>query len=174
VALRTLFPIAACALLTSLPAVAQTVATAEMRDREGHALGHVTVQEAVAGGVLVRVDLERLPAGAHAFHIHAVGACEPPDFTSAGGHLAGDEMHGFMREEGPHPGDFPNIRPSADGSVRQVFYNTRLDVSGDTKPVLDADGSAVVIHAAADDHRSQPAGNAGPRIACGILEPVDM
>jgi Cu-Zn family superoxide dismutase len=172
--MRTTIALAALAALTASPVAAQTVAQADVMNRDGERIGDVTVQEAVAGGVLVRVDIESLPPGTHAFHIHATGACAPPDFTSAGGHLAGDMRHGFMVEGGPHPGDFPNVRVGADGSLRQTFYNTRLDVGGGEQPILDADGSAVVIHRGPDDYRSQPAGDAGERIACGVLEAQPM
>ena len=172
--MRTTTVLGALAVLTASPAAGQTVAQADMMNPDGEMIGDVTVQEATAGGVLVRADIENLPPGAHAFHIHETGECEPPDFTSAGGHLAGDMEHGFMNEGGPHPGDFPNVRIGEDGSLRQTFYNTRLSVSGGDNPILDDDGSAVVIHIAPDDYVTEPAGDADRRIACGVLRAQPM
>jgi Cu-Zn family superoxide dismutase len=79
-----------------------------------------------------------------------------------------------MNEGGPHPGDFPNVRIGEDGSLRQTFYNTRLSVSGGDNPILDDDGSAVVIHIAPDDYVTEPAGDADRRIACGVLRAQPM
>ncbi|MFP4125105.1 MAG: superoxide dismutase family protein [Alphaproteobacteria bacterium] len=160
----------AAVALASAPALAQTVAVADMENSAGEMIGDVTLQETPAGGVLVRVDIENLPPGSLAFHIHETGRCVAPEFTSAGGHYAGDKAHGFMDPDGPHPGDFPNVRVGDDGSLRQTFYNDRIGVSDGQHPVLDEDGSAVVIHAGPDDYRSQPAGDAGTRIACGVIE----
>ena len=166
--------VAVAVALAAAPAAAQTVAVADMLNSAGEMIGDVTLQETASGGVLVRVDIESLPPGSHAFHIHETGRCVAPDFTSAGGHYAGDKAHGFMHEDGPHPGDFPNVEVGDDGSLRLTFYNDRIGVSDGENPVLDSDGSAVVIHAGPDDYRSQPAGAAGPRIACGVIEAQPM
>jgi Cu-Zn family superoxide dismutase len=172
--MRTTIVLGALTVLAMSPAAAQTVARADMTNRDGETIGEVTVEAATAGGVLVRADIANLPPGTHAFHIHETGACEPPDFTSAGGHLAGDKVHGFMSEGGPHPGDFPNVRVGDDGSLQQTFYNARLSVDAGDNPILDEDGSAVVIHIDPDDYRTEPAGDAGQRIACGVLEAQPM
>lgn len=108
--------------------------------------------------------------GQHGFHLHAVGQCAPPDFTSAGGHLnpLGNE-HGSANPDGRHVGDLPNIdiRPGGSGSLTAALPGTRAQID---KWIFDADGTAVVIHAQADDYRTDPTGNAGSRIACGVLK----
>ena len=107
--------------------------------------------------------------GVHAFHIHAVGKCEPPDFKSAGPHFNPDQTrHGIMSPEGPHAGDLPNIHVPADGKLEVEFLNPVVTLSQESA-LLDEDGSAIVIHAGADDYKTDPAGNAGDRIACGVI-----
>ena len=106
-----------------------------------------------------------LPASAHAFHVHAAGKCEPP-FKSAGGHFNPDGvMHGIHAEGGMHVGDMPNIHVPESGALEIEVLNARpmLDAS-----LFDADGVAIAIHEGANDYKSDPAGAAGPRIACGV------
>ncbi len=137
--------------------------------------GTVTMTETGSGTILVTVAAEGVPAGAHGFHVHEVGACDlQTGFESAGGHLAVGLDHGLAVEGGPHPGDFPNMFAQEDGVV-QAEYFTRgftLGTEGQRR-ILDEDGSAVVLHAGADDYASQPAGDSGARIACGVLRPVE-
>ena len=108
-------------------------------------------------------------AGEHAFHIHAVGKCEPP-FTTAGGHFnPAQHKHGFMSGEG-HAGDMPNLHVPEGGALSIEVLNRDVTLAkGKPNSVFDADGSAIVIHAKADDYKSDPAGNAGDRIACGVV-----
>lgn len=141
-------------------------ASAALKGPDGTEHGTVTIQPTASGQMLVTLDLTGIPEGEHGFHIHETGDCSADDFTSAGGHLAGDAEHGVMAENGPHPGDFPNITPNADGEVTLAYFNERL--TGDM--LMDDDGSAVVIHSGADDYESQPSGDAGSRIACGVIE----
>lgn len=114
-----------------------------------------------------------LEPGEHGFHLHTIGRCEAPGFTSAGGHLnpAGRE-HGLLNPKGAHLGDMPNLSVGASHNA-----STEVDLPGSRDTVLasifDADGTAVVIHAGADDYRSDPAGDAGSRVACGVLSPAD-
>ncbi len=134
--------------------------------------GRVTMEETASGAVLVRVEASGLSQGPHGFHVHEVGACEAEGgFESAGGHLARGLDHGVGAAEGEHPGDLPNLQASADGTVVAEFFTRgfTLDHEGEER-LLDADGSAVVIHASADDYTSQPSGNSGDRIACGVLQ----
>jgi superoxide dismutase, Cu-Zn family len=108
-----------------------------------------------------------LPAGDHAFHIHAVGKCVAPDFKSAGGHYNPEEdQHGIMNEAGPHAGDMPNIHVPESGQLHIEVLNQMVSLDG----LFDEDGSAIVIHEGPDDYTSDPAGDAGSRISCGVIE----
>jgi Cu-Zn family superoxide dismutase len=163
---------AAALLFASLafatPAGAVDTATAVLKDASGKEVGKAVLTE-TPSGVLIRLDLTGIPPGDNAFHLHAVGKCEPPDFKSAGGHFNPDETkHGLMNAEGPHAGDMPNLHvPESGKLVVEVLDDlVTLDVA---HALLDADGSALVIHAGADDYQTDPAGNAGDRIACGVV-----
>ncbi len=142
-------------------------AHATLHDRSGAVVGEVDFTETPTG-LLVTAHLVGLPAGTHAFHLHAKGHCEG-DFKSAGGHFNPDgAAHGFLSTEGPHAGDMPNIHVPAGGSLTvEVFLPERLLVG--QGGLMDDDGAALVIHEGADDYRSQPAGAAGKRIACGVI-----
>jgi Cu-Zn family superoxide dismutase len=140
-----------------------------MKNAEGADVGMVELV-AAPRGILMRGRFKALPPGVHAFHIHEVGKCEPP-FTSAGGHFnpQGHE-HGLMNPKGRHAGDLPNLTvPGSGGLDVEVFVSGVALAAGQPGNLLDADGSALVIHAGPDDYRSDPAGNAGGRIACGVV-----
>lgn len=136
---------------------------AEIRSAEGESLGLATVTDTPAGMALVALELRGLPPGAHGAHIHETGSCTPPDFDSAGGHLAGDKDHGVMSENGPHPGDLPNIHVGASGELSVEYFVAGLT----TGMMTDEDGAALVIHQQPDDYLSQPSGDAGSRLGCG-------
>ncbi|MBL39234.1 MAG: superoxide dismutase [Xanthomonadales bacterium] len=141
-------------------------AMAHMRNAEGESVGTVEFRESPFGTIL-HARLAFLPAGIHAFHVHETGECVPP-FTSAGGHFNPDSTdHGLMDADGRHAGDMPNLHVPASGIVNVEIFNdsVRLD-----ERLFDADGAAVVIHEGPDDYESNPAGAAGPRIACGVIE----
>lgn len=150
------------------PALAQE-AGGTVISADGDEIGTVTLTQ-TPQGVLVKADIEGLPQGLHGFHIHETGACDAADgFKSAGGHYAAGKSHGFLVEGGPHPGDMPNVAVGADGHLQVEVYNTRISIDGET-PILDEDGSALMIHSGPDDYSSQPSGDAGSRIACAVLE----
>ena len=130
---------------------------------------------AVQGGVLIDAELSGLTPGAHGFHLHEKGLCEASEgFKSAGGHLAGSRRHGFTVEGGPHPGDMPNLHVPESGNLRIEVLNTLVSLSDSGEgALLDADGSALMIHSGADDYESQPSGDAGSRVACGEIGAAD-
>lgn len=146
----------------------QLIATGTMADAEGVEVG--TVELSRADSVLsLSVTLAGLEAGTRAIHLHTTGACDAPDFASAGGHLnPSGATHGSMSEGGKHLGDLPNIELPDGGQFEQT-----INLEGDTNSILsaifDEDGTAVMIHAGPDDYMSDPAGAAGPRIACAVL-----
>ncbi len=139
-------------------------ARAELKDQKGQTVGEVTLTE-TPHGILAKGTFSNLPPGEHAIHIHETGKCEVP-FKTAGGHLNPDKKkHGILAAEGKHEGDLPNLHVGADGKVQFDFFAHDLKM----KDVQDLDGAAVVVHATADDYKSDPAGNAGDRIACGVV-----
>jgi Cu-Zn family superoxide dismutase len=122
--------------------------------------------------VTISVAAAGVSPGTHGLHLHMVGSCEAPDFTSAGGHLnPGMKQHGTENPAGSHLGDLPNLVVGAagTGTVSATLRGTREEV---LSQIFDADGTAVVIHATADDYRTDPSGNSGGRIACGVLMPA--
>lgn len=157
-------------LLSATPALAADTAGAVLKDASGNEVGKATLTD-TPSGVLIRLDLSSVPTGDHAFHIHAIGKCAPPDFKSAGGHFNPEKAkHGLENPEGPHAGDMPNIHVPADGRLSIEVLNVDVDLGGDWA-LLDEDGSALVLHAGPDDYRTDPAGDAGARIACGVITP---
>lgn len=149
-------------------ATAQSQARAELKDVEGKSVGIATLQED-KDGVRINLKVKGLPAGVHAVHIHAVGKCEAPKFASAGGHFNPEKKkHGFKDAGGSHAGDLPNMYVTSVGGIYEAVTKAVTLKAGETS-LLDADGSAVVIHAAADDYATDPTGNSGDRIACGVI-----
>jgi superoxide dismutase, Cu-Zn family len=153
----------------ALPAAART-ARASLKDANGKDVGSATLTQ-TPGGVLIAVSVKDVPAGEHAFHVHAVGKCEPP-FTSAGGHFnPGSKKHGLMAADGHHAGDMPNLHVPASGDLAVEVLNGDITLEkGKPNSVFDADGSALVIHANKDDYKTDPTGEAGGRIVCGVVE----
>ncbi len=155
---------------TVLPAASQTVPTAQaqLKDAKGQAVGSASLTQ-TPGGVLIRLAVKGLPPGEHALHIHAVGKCEPP-FESAGPNFnPAHQHHGVMSGEG-HAGDLPNLFVPANGELTVEAFDVHITLAkGKPNSLFDGDGSSLVIHAKADDYKSDPAGNAGDRIACGVI-----
>jgi superoxide dismutase, Cu-Zn family len=157
-------------LVLTVTAASANSAKAMLKNAEGADVGRVELTQ-VDDGVLLRVAVKGLPLGDHAFHVHAIGKCEPP-FTSAGGHFnPGNKKHGMMAADGHHAGDMPNLVVPASGELKLEVVNTAITLDKD-KPnsVLKPDGTAFVIHAAPDDYKTDPTGDAGGRIACGVIE----
>ena len=144
-------------------------ATATIKDAMGNTVGNATLRE-TSSGVLIKVDLMNVPPGVHALHVHTTGKCDAPMFMTAGGHFApGGTKHGLMATGGPHAGDLPNIFVPADGKLSLEVLEPGVTLAAGPRSLLDADGSAIVLHATADDYMTDPAGNAGGRIACGVI-----
>lgn len=142
--------------------------TVAMEGSDGADHGTVRLED-TPNGLLLQLDLRNLPAGSHAFHFHETGKCDG-EFTSAGGHFNPEKKkHGIRAEEGMHAGDFPNIHVDSEGRVRVDIFAPWLRLAGGPSPLLDEDGTAIIIHAGVDDYESDPTGNAGARIACGVL-----
>lgn len=140
-------------------------------NREGMQVATATLSEQKTGGVKIKLEGNNLPPGVHGFHIHDHGACVPPDFESAGGHYnPTNSKHGFDHPEGPHAGDLENITVAEDGTVSVELEAplVTLDPNGENTLFTD-EGTSLVIHTDSDDYISQPAGNAGVRIACGVI-----
>lgn len=160
---------AAVALVTALPAAAQT-ASAPLKDAQGKEVGSANLVQ-TPRGVLINLSVKGLPPGEHAFHVHAVGKCEAP-FTSAGGHFNPDnKKHGLMANEGAHAGDMPNLHIPQSGDLTIEVLNAAVTLDkGKPNSLFDNDGSALVIHAGTDDYKTDPTGDAGGRIACGVVQ----
>lgn len=143
----------------------------ELKDSDGKKVGTAMLEDGDKG-VNVHLEATNLTEGEHGFHFHEKAACEEPDFESAGGHFnPEDTNHGFDDPDGPHAGDLPNIEVEEDGSVNEDFVAEGVTLEkGKENSLLDDDGTALVIHAEADDNKSQPSGDSGDRIACGVIE----
>jgi Cu-Zn family superoxide dismutase len=167
--IRTL--LAATALLSiSIGAASAQSAKVTLKDDKGGDAGTAELVQ-VSDGVLIKLSLKGLPAGEHAFHVHAVGKCEAP-FTSAGGHFNPDsKKHGMMSPEGHHAGDMPNLIVPASGELKLEVVNTAITLEkGKPNSVFKPEGTALIVHAKLDDYKTDPTGDAGGRIACGVIE----
>lgn len=144
--------------------------TVEMMDSDGNAIGTAELSEEDAG-VMVALEVEGLEEGMHGIHFHETGMCEGPDFESAGGHFnPTGAMHGMDNPDGPHAGDLPNIEVSSDGTASQEFTAENVTLAtGEENSLLKEGGTALVIHAAEDDQTTDPSGDSGDRIACGVV-----
>lgn len=142
----------------------------DMMNAEGATIGTATLTQAT-DGVNVEISASDLPKGTHGFHIHEKGTCEAPDFETAGGHFnPTDAKHGFDNPDGPHAGDLPNLEVGEDGKVKESFLAEMVTLKkGEPNSLLREGGTSLVIHAEADDNVSQPSGDSGARIACGVI-----
>jgi Cu-Zn family superoxide dismutase len=145
-------------------------ATAELLNAKGDKVGTAKFTP-VKEGVKIHAELSKLPPGAHAMHLHTVGECHGPDFKSAGAHFNPfDKKHGLKNPLGPHAGDLPNFDVKSDGTAMVDITATLVTLGEGKNSLFQPGGTCIVVHEKADDETSDPAGNAGQRIACGVIK----
>jgi superoxide dismutase, Cu-Zn family len=167
----TLVLAAACAHAGTGGPNPKPFASGTFRNPAGDRVGLATLTDS-AGTVRLGVSASQLSPGPHGLHFHAQGTCTPPDFTSAGAHFNPDgRKHGRLNPEGPHLGDLPNLVVGADGSADTSFTVAHDLAEPGARSLLQPGGTALVIHAKADDERTDPSGNSGDRVACAVIEP---
>ena len=174
---RVLLLMMALAFALSAPsalAEERATATAQLIDPQGASIGTATFTQLNDGLVKIEVEASGLTPGRHGVHIHGVGQCAlgtNPAFASAGGHFnPGNADHGLHNPTGAHAGDLHNLVAQPDGTVNFVLTTTRVTLLAGATSLFDANGSALVIHAGADDQETNPAGNSGARVACGVIQ----
>ncbi len=145
-------------------------AHADIVNAQGKRIGTATIRRA-NGGIAIDVEVSQLPPGTHGIHIHTAGKCEGPAFTSAGAHLnPTSKKHGKDNPEGPHAGDLVNIQVEVSGDGKASLLDSNVTLRDGPNSLFHEGGTAIVIHEKADDYKTDPAGNSGARIACGVIE----
>ena len=161
--------VVACLAAAWSVAAQESTVMVTLKDLKGASVGMAMLSPTPAGGVSIALDVKNLPPGVHAFHVHQVAKCEPP-FLTAGPHFNPEgKKHGLDNPAGPHAGDMPNFTVGADGTAKVTIVDPRVTLGAGPNSLFANGGTSLVIHAKADDMMTDPAGNAGERIACGVI-----
>ena len=167
--MKTTHFFAAALLVVGLASYSSAKMLVQLKDAQGKVVGSAIIGES-GPGIWLEVNVEGLPPGVHAIHFHQNAKCEAPDFKSAGPHFNPDnKKHGLENPEGHHAGDNPNFTVGSDGKGHFKIDDKDVNLGSDTHSLFSNGGTALVIHAKADDQKTDPAGNAGDRIACGVI-----